>query len=566
MNKVQSSGGSSFAELLNEEFFERESVEGKVVVGTIVDIKNDRAIVDVGLKAEGRLLLCDIRAVKGSDEVSIGDKIDVFVERAEDRNGEPVLSIEKAKLEAAWQRLEEHLAAGTVVDGVIIGKTKGGYTVDISGTIAFLPGSQVDLRSVKDITPYLNTTYQFKILKMDKARNNIVVSRRTVLEIMRNEAKAEVISKLEEGMVINGTVKNITDYGAFVDIGGVDGLLHVTDMSWKRVTNPGELLSVGEQVRVQVTKFSKETGRISLGMKQLQKSPWEGIEERYVVGNKYKGKIVNVTDYGAFVELEDCLEGMVYETELSWIKKNMHPSKIVSPGDEVEVMVLEVNTIKKKIGLGIKQCQENPWQKFADENPVGTIISGVIKNITEFGIFVSVNDILDGMVHVSDISWSTETNEYKSKDLQIGQTVNVAVLSVNPEKERISLGMKQLEKDPYAEAASTVKKGDIVVATVTGIQSNLVDVTLDNGLPGVIKRADISTDKEKQRTDTLSVGEKVEGLVLSIDASTHRVSLTIKGLDIKREREALEKFGATDGGASLGDILGDAIKQIDERS
>jgi small subunit ribosomal protein S1 len=565
MNKVQSNEKGNFAALLNEEFFERDSVEGKVVAGTVVDVRNDRAIVDVGLKAEGRLLLSDIRALKGTDEVLIGDTIDVFVERAEDRNGEPVLSIEKAKLDAAWKRLENHLNDGTPVHGIIVGKTKGGYTVDIEGTIAFLPGSQVDLRSVKDITPFLNIPLQFKLLKMDKVRNNIVVSRRAVLESNRNEARAEVMSKLVDGMIVTGIVKNITDYGAFVDIGGVDGLLHVTDMSWKRLTNPSDFLKVGDAIQVQVTKFSKETGRISLGMKQLQKSPWDGITEKYPIGQKFNGRIANVTDYGAFVELEECIEGMIFASELSWVRKNVHPSKFVSAGDEVEVVILEINTTKRKISLGLKQCQENPWQKFADENPAGTVLSGIIRNITEFGIFVSVTDMLDGMVHVSDISWRSGASDDKSKDLQIGQTIDVVVLGVNPEKERISLGIKQLEKDPYAEAAASVKKGDVVTATVSAIQSNIVEVVLDNGLPGLIKKSDISADRYKQRTDTLAIGEKVEACVLSIDASTHRVLLSVKGLDIKREKEALEKFGTNDGGTSFGDILEDAIKRVDEQ-
>jgi small subunit ribosomal protein S1 len=566
MNKVQSNGKGDFAALLNEEFSEHSSVEGKVVVGTIVDIRNDRAVVDVGLKAEGRLLLSDIMAVNGTGDVSIGDTIDVFVERSEDRNGEPVLSIEKARLEAAWNRLESHLEKGVPVPGVIIGKTKGGYTADIEGTVAFLPGSQVDLRSVKDVTPLMGTLLQFKILKMDKVRNNIVVSRRAVLEADRIEAKAEVMSRLQEGMIVVGVVKNITDYGAFIDIGGVDGLLHVTDMSWKRITNPNEVLKVGDEAKVQVTKFSKETGRISLGMKQLQKSPWDGIEERYKIGHRYRGRVVNVTDYGAFVELEECVEGMIYASELGWNRKNVHPSKLITAGEEIEVVVLEINVNKRKISLGLKQCQENPWQKFADENAVGTVIRGTIKNITEFGIFIAVNDSLDGMVHIRDNHWQSGSSRDKSKNLQVGQEIDAVVLGVNPEKERISLGIKQCEEDTFAEAASSLNKGDIVHGVVSAIQPNGVEVVLDCGLHGLIRRSDVSADKDKQKSDAFSVGDEVEACVSSIDSSTHTVLLSVKNLEIKREKEALEKFGGGDGGASFGDILGDAIKKMDERA
>lgn len=441
----QSNEKSSFANLLAESSFGDDAIEGKVVTGTIVVLRNDYAVVDVGLKAEGLLNVNDIKALKGVDSLSIGDTLDVFVERFEDRNGEPILSIEKAKREAVWKNIEAHMAADSVVEGFIVGRTNGGFSVDISGTTAFLPGSQVDLRIVKDIAPLLNVPQPFKVLKMDRTRNNIVVSRRAVLEAARNEAKSEIISKLEEGMIIQGAVKNITDYGVFVDIGGIDGLLHVTDMSWKRVASPSDMVKVGDVVQVQILKFNKETGRVSLGMKQLVKTPWEGIEQRYIIGNRYKGKVSNVTDYGAFVELEECIEGMIYMTEISWLRKNTHPSKHVSIGDEVEVVVLDVNPAKRKISLGLKQCQENPWKQFAETHPVGTRLEGVVKNITEFGIFVGVTDLLDGMVHISDVSQSSDTKDDKFKDLQRGQKIEVVVLDVNPEKERINLGIKQLE-------------------------------------------------------------------------------------------------------------------------
>ncbi|MDR1234288.1 MAG: 30S ribosomal protein S1 [Holosporales bacterium] len=556
----------SFADLLNESLFGRDSIEGRVVVGTIVEIKNDKVVIDVGLKAEGRLFLNDVKTLKGSDSVAVGETLQVFVERFEDRNGEPVLSIEKAKREAVWSKLESLLESGESIEGIITGRTKGGYAVDIDGTTAFLPGSQVDLRLVKDITPLLNLKQPFKILKMDKQRNNIVVSRRAVLETVRNEAKSEIMSRLEEGMTLSGVVKNITDYGVFVDIGGIDGLLHVTDMSWKRVSLPSDLVKVGDTLNVQIIKFNRESGRISLGMKQLMKTPWEGIEQRYIIGNKYKGKIVNVTDYGAFVELEDCIEGMIYITELSWVRKNIHPSKLVTIGEEIEVIVLDVNPQKRKISLGLKQCQENPWKQFEETHPAGTKIEGIIKNITEFGIFVGVNDVLDGMVHVSDVSWHSGTKDDKSKDIQKGQKIEVIVLDVNPEKERINLGIKQLEDDPYAELTKMIdRKGDGVFVTVKEIHQAGVDVELEDGLPGFIKKGDISSDKNRQRSDAMRVGEKVEAMILGIDRGAKVVNLTIRGLEIKREKEAVEQFGTTDKeGASLGDILGLALKEKDD--
>lgn len=554
----------SFAEMLEESLAGKESLEGKVVLGTIVGIKNDKAIIDVGLKSEGRLFLNDIKALKGTDTVSVGDTLDVYVDRYEDRNGEPILSIEKAKKEAIWSALEKKLETGDSIEGIITGKTKGGFAVDIKGTMAFLPGSQVDLRLVKDITPLLNIPQPFKLLKMDKARNNIVVSRRAVLEAERNEVRNEVISKLQEGAVLDGVVKNLMEYGAFVDIGGIDGLLHVTDMSWKRVANPADVVSVGDTVKVQILKFNKDTGRISLGMKQLVASPWENIEQRYKVGEKYKGKVSNITDYGAFIQLEECIEGLAYITDLSWFKKNVQPSKILTLGQEVEVMVLEVNAEKKKLALGLKQCQPNPWKEFAEKHPVGTKLEGIVKNITEFGVFVGVSDSLDGMVHVSDVSWNDGSNTDRSKLFEKGQKIEVVVLAVDTEKERISLGIKQLEDDPFAGKENAIKKGDIVVADVRELHPNGVDVVLENGLNGFIKVADISSDKTKRKSDTLAIGEKIEAIVMSIDKSSRRVNLSIKALEIKREKEALEKYGSNGSGASLGDILGTALEKKKE--
>ncbi|MBQ8651608.1 MAG: 30S ribosomal protein S1 [Alphaproteobacteria bacterium] len=554
----------SFADLLQESLLNEKSSDTRVVQGKIVGIKNDKAIIDVGLKSEGRLFLKDIQDLKGTEDINVGDTLEVFIERYEDKNGEPVLSIERAKKEAVWKSLENHMENGDTIEGIITGKTKGGFAVDINGTAAFLPGSQVDLRLVKDISPLLNIKQPFKLIKMDRQRNNIVVSRRAVLEAVRNETKDAVMAKIEEGMIIEGTVKNTTDYGVFVDIGGIDGLLHVTDMSWKRVTNPSEVVNVGDVVKVQVLKLNKSTGRVSLGMKQLVQTPWENIDQRYKVGDKKKGKVVNITDYGVFVELEDCIEGLIYQTELSWIRKNAVPSKAVTLGEEVEVMVLDVNQEKRKISLGLKQCQENPWQKFADEHPVGTKIEGTVKNTTEFGIFVGVTDTLDGMVHMSDVSWADGSKDDKSKDIKPGQKIEVVVLDVNPEKERISLGIKQLGEDPFAEIVENLKKGDIFTAEIKDIHSSGVEVLLENGLSGFIKKTDLSSDKSKNKTDGFSVGDKVEAMVLSMDKD-RTVNLSIKALEIQREKEALQQFGSADSGASLGDILGEALKKKDEK-
>ncbi|MDR2458595.1 MAG: 30S ribosomal protein S1 [Holosporales bacterium] len=548
----------SFADMLAESLDDTVSLEGKVVSGRIVGIKDDKVIVDVGLKAEGRLSLSDVKALK--EDVNVNDTIDVFIEKFEDKHGEPVLSIEKAKREAVWRNIEGHLESGETIEGIIMGRTKGGFAVDINGTAAFLPGSQVDLRLVKDITPLLNIPQPFRVLKTDRSRNNIVVSRRAVLEATRNQERADVISKLSEGMIINGIVKNIMDYGVFVDIGGIDGLLHVTDMSWKRVSNPADIVNVGDAVDVQIIKFNKESGRISLGMKQLMKTPWENIEQRYKVGEKYTGKVMNITDYGVFIELEDCIEGMIYMTELSWVRKNIHPNKIVEVGQIVEVMVLDIIPAKRKISLGLKQCQPNPWEQFAKDHPVGTRITGEVKNITEFGIFVGLTDVLDGMIHMSDVSWTGRNDVTFEK----GQQVEVVVLDVKPDKERINLGMRQLSDDQHAVAAGKIKKGDVVVAEVKGVHVAGVDVVLENGLPGFVKKVDISSNRFQQRTDMLSMGEKLEAIVLGVERNGI-VNLSVKALEIQREKEALRKYGSIDSGASLGDILGAALKNDTKR-
>lgn len=561
---------SDFAALLEKSFQEKKSRNSRVVTGTIVDIKNDKAIIDVGLKSEGILSVSDIKILKDNNDVKVGDTLEVYIDKFEDKFGNPVLSIEKAQKEATWKKLESHLNSGDIIEGTITNRTKGGFSVDLNGTLAFLPGSQVDLSIIRDATPLLNSKQKFKVIKMDRARNNIVVSRRAVLEDVRSVAKTEVLSKLEEGMVIDGIVKNITDYGVFVDIGGIDGLLHVTDMSWKRISSPSEIVKVGDKVKVQVIKFNKDTGRVSLGMKQLSKTPWdENISKKYKVGEIYQGKVVNITEYGVFVELEECIEGMVYKSELSWVR-NVNPAKVVNIGDVVDVKVLEVSPDKHKISLSIKACQPNPCTKFAEEHPVGSKLKGTIKNIKEFGIFVELTDVLDGTVAMRDITWDISyddelnrddfVNNSKTKNYEIGQEIEVVVLNIDPSKEIIKLGIKQLTEDPYAAALKSIHKDDIVKGKVTKSTYDGLEVTLDNGLPCLIKRMDIGRNNKKQPNE-YSVGDEVEALVVNVNVDRRYVLLSIKALDIKTEHDVLKKLNSESGKSKLGDVLSDALKK-----
>ena len=549
----------SFADLLDMDLAEKKNFEGTVVKGTVVNIHNDMVTLDIGLKAEGRVPLKEFNLPGQSVEIRVGDVVDVYVERMEDRNGEAMLSIEKAKREAAWVLLEEACEKGTLINGVLFGKVKGGFAVDLSGAVAFLPGSQVDIRPIRDIGPLMGLEQPFKIIKMDKARSNIVVSRRAVLEESRAEARTELVANLIEGQILQGIVKNITDYGAFIDLGGVDGLLHVTDISWRRIQHPSDMLTIGQQVDVQVIRFNKDTQRISLGMKQLQSDPWEGVESRFKIGDRYHGKITNIADYGAFVELEPAIEGLIYHTELSWTRKNLHPSKVLSVGQDVDVMVLDVDLTKRRISLGFKQCQNNPWQQFMTQYPVGSILEGEIKNITEFGLFVGVYEDLDGMVHLSDLSWNVDPDEAITHYTK-GDRVQVKVLDIDPEKERISLGIKQLSDDPFGAALADTKKGDIVTVTISNVLDRGLDVTLSNGLLGHVKKLDLSRDRDYQRTDRFSAGEKLDAKVMSVDKASRKVVLSIKALEIEEEEKAMATYGSSDSGASLGDILGAAMK------
>lgn len=550
----------SFEALLNEQFGDN-GITGSVVKGTVVRLTEDFAIVDVGLKSEGRIPL---REFGQNKEVKIGDKIEVFVDRYEDRDGNIVLSREKARREEAWLDLEKSMNANERVNGVIFGRVKGGFTVDLNGAVAFLPGSQIDIRPIRDITPLMGISQPFQILKMDKVRGNIVVSRRVVLEETRAEARAELIDTLKEGSILDGVVKNITDYGAFIDLGGVDGLLHVTDISWKRINHPSEALSVGQTVKVQIIKFNEDNQRISLGMKQLENDPWAAIANKFEVGQVCTGKVTNITDYGAFVELENGVEGLVHVSEMSWTRKNVHPGKIVSTSQEVQVKVLEVDPDKRRISLGIKQCAPNPWAAYIEEHPVGSIIEGKIKNITEFGLFIGLTDEIDGMIHLSDISWD-KSGEDAVKDFTKGQDITAKIIDVDVEKERISLGIKQLSEDTVSAAFEGLKKGDVVKATITSIDDKGVNVEV-NGLNATIKKTDLSKDKAAQDPENYKVGQVLEAKVTVADKKTNKISLSVKALEVEEEKKALEEYTNSDtSNSSLGDALGEAMKKTKKK-
>jgi len=552
-----------FDALIAESFGDHISIEGSVVKGIIVSIEGDSALIDVGLKSEGRVALKEFTSPGQEHGLKAGDEVEVYVERMEDRNGEAMLSREKARREEAWAVLEQGFEKQERVTGTIFGRVKGGFTVDLSGATAFLPGSQVDIRPVRDIGPLLGTPQPFQILKMDRRRGNIVVSRRAVLEESRAEARSELVANLKEGQTLQGVVKNITDYGAFVDLGGVDGLLHVTDIAWRRINHPSEALQIGQTVDVQVIRFNAETQRISLGMKQLEADPWDGVEAKYPVSTKFTGRVTNITDYGAFVELEPGIEGLVHVSEMSWTKKNVHPGKIVSTSQEVEVMVLDVDPTKRRISLGLKQCLSNPWDDFMTQHPVGSEIEGEVKNITEFGLFVGLLGEIDGMVHLSDLDWERpgeEAIQYYKK----GDMVRVKVLDIDTEKERISLGVKQLSEDPFESGAATIRKGVIVTCTVTQLSDNGIEVTVGDGMPGFIRKAELSRDRSEQRTDRFAVGEKVDAKVTQIDQKSRRLTLSIKAREAEEEKKAMQDYGSSDSGASLGDILGAALRQREE--
>ncbi len=561
-----------FAALLEQTLGGAESFEGRVVIGTVTGIENDLAIIDVGLKSEGRVPLREFAAPGQAADLKVGDEVQVYVDRVENANGEAMLSRDRARREAAWDTLELEFSQGNRVEGVIFGRVKGGFTVDLSGAVAFLPGSQVDIRPVRDVQPLMDLPQPFQILKMDRKRGNIVVSRRAVLEENRAEQRSGLILSLAEGQVIDGIVKNITDYGAFVDLGGIDGLLHVTDLSYKRVNHPSEVLNIGDTVKVQIIRINRDTQRISLGMKQLESDPWDGAGVKYPIGAKLSGRVTNITEYGAFVELEAGIEGLVHVSEMSWTKKNVHPGKIVSTSQEVEVIVLEVDQEKRRISLGLKQAQQNPWEAFADQHPVGTEVEGEVKNATEFGLFIGLDGDVDGMVHMSDIAWGISGEDALALHRK-GEMVKAVVLAIEADKERISLGMKQLERGGVSTAAADtpggagarVNKNEVVTVTVLEVRDAGLEVQVgDDGATGFIKRTDLGRDRDEQRPERYQVGQKFDAMVTGVDRSK-KPTFSIKAMQIAEEKQAVAQYGSSDSGASLGDILGEALKAREEK-
>jgi small subunit ribosomal protein S1 len=547
-----------FEALLNESFEIDTPQEGSVVKGRVLAIEAGQAIIDVGYKMEGRVDIKEFANPGEAPSIKVGDEVEVYLRSAENARGEAVISREMARREEAWDRLEKAYEREDRVEGAIFGRVKGGFTVDLGGAVAFLPGSQVDVRPVRDAGPLMGLKQPFQILKMDRRRGNIVVSRRAILEESRAEQRAEVIGNLAEGQIVDGVVKNITEYGAFVDLGGVDGLLHVTDMAWRRVNHPSEILSIGETIKVQVIKINKDTHRISLGMKQLQEDPWDAVERKFPLGSVHQGRVTNITDYGAFVELEPGVEGLVHVSEMSWTKKNVHPGKIVSTSQEVEVMVLEIDSSKRRVSLGLKQTQRNPWEVFAETHPEGSSVEGEVKNITEFGLFVGLPGDIDGMVHLSDLTWEGR-GEDVIQNYRKGDTVQAKVLEVDVEKERISLSIKAMDNDPFADAVGGVKRGEIITVAVTKIEDGGIEVEYE-GMKSFIRRSDLSRDRAEQRPERFQVGDKVDVRVTNIDAKTRKLGLSIKAREIAEEKEAVEQYGSSDSGASLGDILGAALK------
>ena len=560
------STGENFAQLFESYVRSGEKSEGTVVKGTIVGIENgDIVVIDVGLKSEGRVPLKEFTQNGKVPELRIGDEVEVYLEKLENKNGEAVVSRERALREESWTRLEKACASAEKVDGVIFGRVKGGFTVDIEGAVAFLPGSQVDIRPIRDITPLMGITQPFMILKMDRKRGNIVVSRRSILEESRVEARNELLGKITEGQQLDGVVKNITDYGAFIDMGGIDGLLHVTDISWKRINHPSELLHVGQNVKVIVTKFDQDTKRISLGMKQLEQNPWDKLSEKFAIGQRFSGVVTNITDYGAFVELEKGIEGLVHVSEMSWTKKNTHPSKIVSVSQDVDVVVLDIDHAKHRVSLGMKQCVDNPWSVFGQKSNVGDVLEGAVRNITDFGLFIGLEGDIDGLVHHSDISW-TEPGEAAVKNFKKGDVVKAKILAIDVEKERISLGIKQMSENESSGDIENLQKGSVVTCEVTAVQEGGIEVKIGENLTAFIKKSDLSRDRQEQRVERFAVGDRIDAKVTTIDKNSHKINVSIKALESDEQKRAIEEYGSADSGASLGEILGAAFNDANEKS
>jgi small subunit ribosomal protein S1 len=548
----------NFAQLFEESLQELETRPGSIVKGTVVSIDKDIVLVDAGLKSESAIPADQFKNADGELEIAVGDSVDVALDAVEDGFGETILSREKAKRHEAWVELEKAYEDKATIKGVINGKVKGGFTVEVNSVRAFLPGSLVDVRPVRDTTHLEGKELEFKVIKLDAKRNNVVVSRRAVIEAESSAERESLLANLEEGHEIKGIVKNLTDYGAFVDLGGVDGLLHITDMAWKRVKHPSEIVNVGDEINVKVLKFDKDKQRVSLGMKQMGNDPWHDISQRYPEGTKITGQVTNLTDYGCFVEIEDGVEGLVHVSEMDWTNKNIHPSKVVSLGDTVEVMVLEIDEERRRISLGLKQCIDNPWETFAKSHEKGDKVSGKIKSITDFGIFIGLDGGIDGLVHLSDISWN-KTGEDAVREFKKGDEISAVVLQVDPERERISLGVKQIEEDPFNKYLTDNKKGAIVNGTVTAVDAKGVTVNLSEEVDGYIRVADLSRDRVEDASEVVSVGESIEAKFMGVDRKNRTVNLSVKAKDQADEKEAIDKVNQQDDGG-FANAMAEAFK------
>ena len=558
------STGEDFGKLFGEFAKTNERVEGSVVAGIITNIANDVVTVDIGIKDEGRIPIKEFVQNGKIADLKLGDTVEVYVQSYENRYGKVILSREKAVRESSWNKLESAMKKGEQVEGVVFGRIKGGLTVDLNGVIAFLPGSQVDVKPVKDISTLIGVVQPFIVLKMDREQGNVVVSRRAIIEESRAEAKGEMLSKIKVGQVLEGSVKNITDYGAFLDLGSIDGLLHVTDISWNRINHPSEVLSLGQHVKVQVIKYDADAGRVSLGMKQLEQNPWQGLDKKYPIGTRMKGKVTNITDYGIFVQLESGIEGLVHVSELSWTRQNVSPRKFVELEQEVEFMILDIDVDKHRISLGIKQCTDNIWQSLSEKYAVGTVIEGVVENVVDFGVFINFGECVNALVHANDISWIRQPEELL-KNYKKGDQIKAIVLSVDPEKERINAGIKQLDKDPFEEVFQDLRKGSVMTCIVKAIESDGIMVEVVSGVTSFIKKADLSNDKVEQRPERFAIGDRVDTKVVKLDKVNRSVVLSIKALEADEQKQKIAEYGSASSGASLGDILGKAMHEVEEK-
>jgi small subunit ribosomal protein S1 len=550
----------SFAELFEESLANQNMKAGSIINGTVVEVGRDFVVVNAGLKAEGIIPVAEFYNDGGEVEVNVGDIVEVSLDAVEDGFGATRLSREKAKRAKVWDVLETAMDAGESINGVITGKVKGGFTVEVGDIRAFLPGSLVDIRPVRDLSHLEGKTLEFKVVKLDRKRNNVVVSRRAIVEAEGSVERDALLESLQEGQIIKGVVKNLTDYGAFIDLGGIDGLLHITDMAWKRVKQPSDIVNIGDEIDVKVLKFDKERNRVSLGLKQLGEDPWENLTRRYPMNSRVFGKVTNIADYGCFVEIEDGVEGLVHVSEMDWTNKNVHPSKVVNMGDEVEVMILDIDEERRRISLGMKQCHTNPWEDFSSTHAKGDRIAGVIKSITDFGIFVGLPGGIDGLLHLSDLSW-TEEGEEAVHGFKKGDEIDAVILGIDPERERISLGIKQIDRDPFDGFLVAHPKGSIITGIVSSVDAKGAIVKLEDDVEGTLKAADLSRDRVDDARSVLSEGDEVEARIIGVDRKSHTVTLSVKAKDHYEEQQAVKEYSKSADDAGSATTLGDLLKQ-----